>query len=191
MQIYLHIILPQLRLLVERLRLTFTFSQFSLGASILYWMYWVPLWKVELISVFLQKEPKYWKQLEATESHPTSWCFTFLKPKSSLFLGVFVSQKKRWRLLLVVYINHPNRSWWMLMTRENFIPKKAEAGETPRFGSIIATSSSCPLMNSARRCSFLQVPLVPTKSWEQPGVTHIGSLAEKSHVFLNSRWISQ
>ena len=92
MQIYLHIILPQLRLLLERLRLTFTFSQFSLGASMLNWMYWVPPRKVEVISVFLEKEPKHWNQFKPTEStrHPNIMMLHF--SKNNIRFG-FVSKK--------------------------------------------------------------------------------------------------
>lgn len=154
MQIYLHIILPQLRLLLERLRLTFTFSQFSLGASMLNWMYWVPPRKVEVISVFLEKEPKHWNQFKPTEStrHPNIMMLHFSKKKHPFWFCF----QKRWCFFGGGF-NHPNGRWW-----REFIPK-TEPGETPRFGSIIATSSSCPLMNSARRSSSRpQVPLVPT-----------------------------
>lgn len=47
MRIDLHIILPQLRLLLERLRLTFAMEG---GTD----------------QCFLEKEPKHWNQLEAT-----------------------------------------------------------------------------------------------------------------------------
>ena len=185
MQIYLHIILPQLRLLVERLRLTFTFSQFSLEASILYWMYWVPLWKVEMISVFLQKEPKHWNQLEATEytQHPNIMMLHFSKKKHPLFL--FFVSKKKWGVLFVVSTFpteaddtgfHPqNRNGWKHRGLDLSLPHRVHVPWWTLQGVVRSKSSRWFQRNHGSS----QVE------------SHIGSLAAKSHVLLNSRWISQ
>ena len=96
--------------MVEQLRLRFTFSPFSLEASMLYWMYWVSLWKVEAISFFKKNQNIgiSWKQ-QNPPNIPTSWC-------SQLFLNhhhqsTRFFHPKQVHCFFGGLNYHPSRSW--------------------------------------------------------------------------------
>ena len=131
---------------------------------------------------FSSKEPKHWNQLEATEytQHPNIMMLHFSKKKTSLVF-VFCFQKKVGGFC-----------WWFqpsqqkLMKRD-FIPK-TETGENTE---VWIYHCHIEFMSLDELCKALFVPSRPRWFQRNHGSSqvesHIGSLAAKSHVLLNSR----